>query len=80
MTIRAFVSAAVKMAFNELFGLKIKSAIKLHNENEKRIVSSAHYLYTKKYNGPRVNGVDEKGPFSKKTDLALWARCLKEAV
>lgn len=58
---------------------EIKSAIKLHNENEKRIVSSAHYLYTKKYNGPRVQGHDEKGPFSKKTDLELWARCLVEA-
>jgi hypothetical protein len=58
---------------------EIKSAIKQAKEDEKRMIAHASYLYRKVYNGPRINGVDEKGPFSKVADAELWARCLKEA-
>lgn len=71
-------SCAMKPAKGFDCSAEIKSAIKEANEQEKRIISEASRRY-KAYNGPRIRGTDEKGPFSKVADIVLWERCKIEA-
>lgn len=72
-------SCAVKPAKGFDCTTEIKSAIREFDAAQKSVFATAGHLYRKVYNGSRVSGVDEKGPFTKYTDDALWARCIQEA-